>query len=238
MENGWIKLHRKINENPIFKRSSYFHLWVALLLNANHKDNKMIWNGNLIVIKEGQLITGRKSLSEETGIPESTIEDILGYLETQQQIQQQKTTKYRLITILNWKDYQHSDIKSNNKTTTKQQQADTNKNDNKDKNVKNIPNETSSLIVEVIHLFEIINPAIKRMYGNSNQRKACQSLIDTYSFEKVKSVIEKTLPKTNTLEFFPSITTPLQLWDKWATLESQIEKYKNKIKSKQRNVII
>jgi hypothetical protein len=118
MENGWIKLHRKIIENPIFKRSSYLHLWLDLLLKANHKDNKMIWNGNIIVIKEGQMITGRKQLSEETGIPESTIEDILKFLESQQQIQQQKTTKYRLITIVNWKEHQTTDSKSNNKATT------------------------------------------------------------------------------------------------------------------------
>lgn len=88
-------------------------------------------NGKIIIIKEGQLLTGRKQLSESTGIAESTVEDILKLLENEQQIQQQKTTKYRLVTILNWKEYQESD----NKATTKQQQADTNKNVKNDNNV-------------------------------------------------------------------------------------------------------
>ena len=138
MEQGWIKLHRQLLENPIIKKPSYFTLWVILLLKANHKETKFMWNGNIIVVKEGQFITGRKELSKETSIPESTIEDILKYLERQHQIQQQKTTKYRLITIVNWVKHQDSNTKSNNKATTKQQQADTNKNDKKEKNEKNL----------------------------------------------------------------------------------------------------
>lgn len=130
MENGWIKLHRKLLENPISKRSTYFHLWITLLLKANHEEKKMIWNGDIIVIKEGQMITGRKTLSEETGIPQSTIEDILRYLETQHQIRQQKNTKFRLITIVKWEEHQQRPTAN---PTTSRQQADTNKNDKKDK---------------------------------------------------------------------------------------------------------
>lgn len=126
---GWIKLHRKILENPIMKRPSYAWLWITLLLKANHKEQKLMWNKEIIMIKEGQLITGRKELSACTGIPETTIEDILNFLEKSSQIRQQKTTKFRLITVINWKDYQASD----NKPTTNRQQTDTNKNDNNEK---------------------------------------------------------------------------------------------------------
>ena len=77
-----------------------------------------MWDGGVVVVKEGQLITGRKTLSEETGLPETTIERILTYLESEHQIGQQKTTKFRLITIVNWKDYQNPDIKTDNKRTT------------------------------------------------------------------------------------------------------------------------
>lgn len=132
MDNGWIKLHRKLLENPIMKKPLWAWLWVVLLLKANHKETKMIWNNNIIIVKEGQFITGRKELSKTSGIPESTIENILKYLENSSQIRQQKTTKYRLITIVNWKDYQKPD----NKPTTSRQQADTNKNDNNEKNDK------------------------------------------------------------------------------------------------------
>lgn len=93
--------------------------------------------------------------------------------------------------------------------------------------------ETSQEIPELIKSFESINPVAKNWYGNNTQRKACQDLIDTYSFQRVKDVIEKTLPKTNNLQYFPSITTPLQLRDKWSSLESAVIKHQSEKLSKQ-----
>lgn len=85
--------------------------------------------------------------------------------------------------------------------------------------------QSSQEIPLLIKSFEAINPACKLFYGRPPQRKACQFLIDTYGFERVKIVIERTLPKTNTIKYFPVITTPQQLQDKWATLESKIKSY-------------
>lgn len=96
---------------------------------------------------------------------------------------------------------------------------------------KEEPADQESAVDEIailIKAFEGINPASKKFYGNTTQRGACQNLIDTYGFERVKIVIEKTLPKTNTLEFFPSITTPAQLWERWSSLEAAIKKHQSK----------
>lgn len=235
MENGWVKLHRKILENPIVRKPNYLALWVVLLLKANHKDNKMIWNNDILIIKEGQLLTGRKELSKETGIPEGTLEGILTAMEKNQHlIQQQKTTKYRIITILNWKNYQHSDNTSDNKPTTNQQQTDTNKNDNKDKNEKtiNTTEPSSEEIGILIKSFEGINPNAKNFYARNPQRKACVQLINLIGFERIKGVIENTLPKTNKIEYMPTITTPIQLLEKWSSLEAGILKLKGKQKEK------
>jgi hypothetical protein len=65
----------------------------------------------------------------------------LKYLEIEQQIEQQKTTKFTIITILNWDRYQENEQQSeqqvNNKRTTSEQQVNTNKNVKNDKNVEN-----------------------------------------------------------------------------------------------------
>lgn len=118
-------------EKAFYKKPHYLALWVHLLLSANHDESEFMWNGGVLKVKSGQFVTGRKQLSAQSGIPETTVEDILSFLEREQQIRQQKTTKYRLITIVKWGQYQNSD----NKATTKRQQADTNKNEKNEKNL-------------------------------------------------------------------------------------------------------
>ena len=108
---GWISTYRKILENPIVcKDSDYFAVWMYLLLNATHKESPAIFNKKKIILKKGQLITGRKAIAEKFDISESKVQRILKTFEIEQQIEQQV----------------------NNKRTTTEQQVNTNK------NVKNI----------------------------------------------------------------------------------------------------
>lgn len=136
MNQGYVSIHRKILDHPIANRPTYSWLWIVLLLSANFQDKKVIWEGKTITCKRGQFITSRKSLSKQTGIPEGTIEDILRWLEIQQQIQQQKNNKWRMITILKYDYYQLSDRQSNSQPTSSRHLADTTNNDNNDNNEK------------------------------------------------------------------------------------------------------
>jgi hypothetical protein len=107
---------------------------VHLLLTAQHRTTEFIWGGRKVILRVGQLLTGRKALSEETGIPESTVERILTYLESEQQIEQQKTNKFRVITLRNWQKYQGSD----NGEQQSGQQADNKR--TRTRNIKNAKN--------------------------------------------------------------------------------------------------
>ena len=107
MENKtWIKLYRKIKEKGWYQKSQYVHLWVHILIKADHKEKEFPWNGEMMTTKKGQFITGRKKLNKETGIPATTIERILDFFEKDGQIGQQKNNKFRLITVLNYEEYQ------------------------------------------------------------------------------------------------------------------------------------
>lgn len=133
-----------------YKKSSAVHLWLHLLLDANHEEKEFLWNGKIIKVKPGQMITGRKALSKETGIHRSSIERILKMLENEHQIEQQKTNKYRLITILNWKKYQE---RAPNRASS-EHQASTNKNDKNNKKYIVASDEPFSLKGEVEKLYE------------------------------------------------------------------------------------
>lgn len=125
--SGWIKLHRKFCEKAFYsKDSEKVHLWVHLLMSANHAGKEELLGGKPFFCVSGQFTTGRKQLSRETGISESKIERILTYFEKiEQQIEQQKTSTNRLISILNWGQYQQSEQQieqrvNNDRTTSEQ----------------------------------------------------------------------------------------------------------------------
>lgn len=104
---GWIRLHRKILDNPIItKDRDYLAVWVYLLLNTTHKEYDVIFQGDRITLKKGQLLTGRKSISDKLDIDESKVQRILKTFEKNNQIKQKTCNKNRLITIVAWDKYQ------------------------------------------------------------------------------------------------------------------------------------
>lgn len=83
------------------------------------------------------------------------------------------------------------------------------------------------LISEVIKLFEAVDAKNKNYYNNVNQRAAAEFLISEYSFDDVQKRISF-LPKSNKMPYFPTITTPCQLRDKWVQLEDAVIRLKAK----------
>lgn len=142
---GYIKMYRSILDNPIVcKDSEVFAIWCYLLLEATHNEYETLFGNERIVVKKGQLITSRKSISNHFKINESKCERVFTLLKNEQMIEQQSSTKNRLFTILNWDKYQigeqQNELQVNNNRTTSEQQVNTNnnykniKNDNNDKN--------------------------------------------------------------------------------------------------------
>ena len=132
--SGWIKIHRQVKDKAYYKDSEFIHLWLHLLLCANHANGEYLNGYEIIKLKKGQFVTGRKKLSLETGISESKIERILKVFESEQQIEQQTNSRNRVISIVSWDKYQQTEQQTDSKRTTSEQQVDTNNNDNNNKN--------------------------------------------------------------------------------------------------------
>jgi len=89
---------------------------------------------------------------------------------------------------------------------------------------------------EVIKLFETVDPKNKTYYANKTQRGACDFLITEYGLAEIEKRTN-VLPKTNGMPFFPNITTPCQLRDKWVQLDNAINRAKAEQQTKSDNVI-
>lgn len=129
---SYIKLFRKLLISPIFENEKALKVWIWCLLKATHKERDQLVGKTIIHLDKGQFVTGRKKAGEELKMKERTVYDYFKLLEKLQMISIKSNNKFSIVTVEKWEDYQVEELKIDNRTTTKQQQSNTNK------NVKNI----------------------------------------------------------------------------------------------------
>lgn len=130
-QKGWIKLHRKIRDNPIFNEPQLLRLWLICLTEATHKERDQIIGKQTVHLMPGEFVTGRFDIQElyNRGLRnkdkvsgEKTVYRWLEALENGGFLTIKKTTKYSIVSIDKWDFYQGSDQDND-------QQMTTNKND-------------------------------------------------------------------------------------------------------------
>jgi len=222
MENGWIKLHRKMLEWEWFKEEKTLKLFLYFLLSANHENKN--WKG--IEVKRGQLITGIPSIVENTGLSAQSVRTSIIRLISTGEITNKSTNRFRLITITKYDFYQKEGFQptgtSTGNLTDKQQtnnrQTTSTKNDKNDKNERippySPPMGDGRLVID---LFKELNPSYKRLFLRRNQHEAGQRLWEREGYEKLKRVVQF-LEFQREDRFCPQIYTPLQLEEKWGAL--------------------
>ncbi|HCV6153225.1 TPA: DnaD domain-containing protein [Staphylococcus aureus] len=156
---GWISIDRSIQNHWLFKEKrtfSKFEAWIYLLMEANHSKAKVPIGNQIVTVARGQRLTSILTLSDLFNWSRFKVKTFLDLLESDGMLEVKTTSKYTLITIVNYDFYQseqgrnqhQNDIKptskqhqSNINPTSKQHQTNTNNNDNKDNNEKNVNNE-------------------------------------------------------------------------------------------------
>jgi hypothetical protein len=145
MHRGFIKLHRIFKDWEWYTEPNMVLFLIHCLLRANHKDGT--WKGQSVL--KGQFVSGRKTLSTETGLSEQKIRTCIDKLILSNELTIKSTSKNTLFMLLKWEKYQilnESEEQPTNQTTsqiTNQQPTDnqpitTNKNVNNEKNEENI----------------------------------------------------------------------------------------------------
>lgn len=131
---GWIKLHRKLLKNPFSRDIKFLGLWTYLLLKANFEDNKALIDHSVVDVKRGQFITSISKLATEFKVNRTTLKRMLDVLKCEQMVNIETNTKYTVITINNYSDYQQVEQQVNIKRTSSEHQVNTSKKEKKEKN--------------------------------------------------------------------------------------------------------
>lgn len=133
---GYVKLHRSLLAWGWHDDPTTGWLFVNLILMANFSPSD--WKG--MRIERGQLVTGRKALSVQTGLSEQMIRTSLNHLKNTGEITIKSTNKFSLITVVNYEKFQSDADEPTNRLTSSQpaanQQLTTNKEEKEGKRTR------------------------------------------------------------------------------------------------------
>ena len=124
MAEGWIKLHRAIQEHWLWDDEPFTRgqAFIDLLLMVNHKDKKIMFNGELIEVKKGSKITSLRQLSDRWKWSTNKVKKYLEQLQKDGMINYKSDNKKTLLTIENYSVYQGQ---GNTEETQKKQERNT-----------------------------------------------------------------------------------------------------------------
>lgn len=144
LDNGWIKIYRKIRCNWIWQNPEYLKAWIDLLLMVNHEEKQIYFNGHVITIGKGQKLTSLAKLADRWKWTRNRVDRFLRLLDEAEMVTANRTPNGTLLTVekygfyqTSWDSYEATDGASHEATGEATGEAQTRMNKN-DKEVKNI----------------------------------------------------------------------------------------------------
>lgn len=226
--SSWIKVHRSLWDKAWSNKPEYVALWLFLLKEAQHKPTEKMWNGKVITLAPGQLITGRLKMAVNTGIHRSKVERILKLFEIEHQIEQQTTNTSRLITILNYSKYQSSEQQIeqqvSNKRATDEQRMSTIQELKNERMKDNKRGADLNFSKRAQKFVDFVNEKLSKKYRLIPKVEAAfreRIEIDKYTSTELVTVVESVIGSTFHIESGFKYCTP-----EFLLKQETIEKYK------------
>ena len=102
MDNTFIKLSRKIQSWRWYQDANTMRVFIHILLNANVYDHDF----ENITVKRGQWVTSQKRIAEQLNLSLKNVRTALDHLKSTNEVAIKTTSKYSIITVKNYNQYQ------------------------------------------------------------------------------------------------------------------------------------
>lgn len=107
MQNIWfVKIHRKIRDNPIFWKPNYLAVFMYIILDVEFEECKKPLRWDLIKLNPWEGLFFQKEISDKMWISLWTVSNIIKRLNSENIIEIKTTPKYSIIGLVNWNSYQ------------------------------------------------------------------------------------------------------------------------------------
>jgi len=174
--SGWIKIHRKLKDHWIWSDPIKFQWWLIMLLEVNHKSNKINLGFTIFEIKRGQSAKSLRTWADLFNSNTKTVAMFFLMLESDRMITKQIIGKGKqsttLINISNYESYQGAEETQETtlKTTQEKRERDTNK------NVKNVKNDKKEVFIP-----PVLNDVLVYFDENGYSKEAATKAFNYYT---------------------------------------------------------
>lgn len=111
---GYVSIHRQFMDSRLYKDSQAVHLWLHLILKANHVEATVNTDIGPVTVGRGQMLTGRPTLVSETFIPDNKVRSLLRTFESKGMLNiTSMGKKFSLLTIVKYDDFQSQNCPTN-----------------------------------------------------------------------------------------------------------------------------
>ena len=182
--NGYIKLYRQMLDWGWYDDTNTKVVFLHLLLTANFKDTE--WHG--IQLKRGDVVTSIPSLAAALKLSERNVRTAISHLKATGEVTDKTFSKFRIISIKNYSQYQDDDRQSDRQTSGNRQSDDSQATGNRPqrKNDKNerikegknkalssdFTEETASFDFDsVVELFHSLCPSLAKVSRLTKKQK-------------------------------------------------------------------
>lgn len=186
--SGFTYSYRSKWTHPVFRNLVEAAVWAWLCDSAVWKDCRVNYNGEVVSLTRGQIITSRSYISKGFRLGEQSIRTLLARMERDGMINQHPTSRGTIITICNYDKYQSSQPATNQPLTSTQPAPNQNKKEGKEgkegnKGIPPTPHQPDHLDMQV--MFEDFWARYPNRKAKGEARKAYEKARTRESHENI-----------------------------------------------------
>ena len=113
MDNSFIKLYRKIQDNWIWDNPLYLKCWIDMLMRASIKPSSMLLNNQIIEVNRGEIVFSQRNFAKRNNMSRQQLRTFLNKLEKSKMIEVKSNPEITHIILVGYSTYNDSKLTQN-----------------------------------------------------------------------------------------------------------------------------
>jgi len=110
MDNSFIKLYRKIQDNWIWDNPLYLKCWIDMLMRASIKPSSMLLHNHIIEVNRGEIVFSQRNFAKRNNMSRQQLRTFLNKLEKSKMIRSKSNPDVTHLILVGYSTYNDSKL--------------------------------------------------------------------------------------------------------------------------------